>query len=166
MRIKKRWRRNNGVEGVMQSCLWGEGFSQTTATAFCPTIHQGIRGCMPTRHDDKYACQPSTVQFWQLGISTAQINFQSQTLRKDVKFTALDSQEALIFTGGRQKKIMTGSICHLTMIKTIFFPSRIFLSKCCDPLKSSFGQKVLTWKLKKEKKKFAVCFFTKNDWLL
>lgn len=147
----------------MQSCWWRERFSQTTATAFCPTIHQGVRGCMPTRHDDKYACQPSTVRFWQLGISTAQINFQSQTLRKDLKFTAPDSQEALIFTGGRQKEKSSRQAQFVILQRSKqFFPSRIFLSKCCDPLKSSIGQKVSAWKL--EKKKFAVCFFTKNDY--
>lgn len=165
MRIKKRWRRNNGVEGVMQSCLWGEGFSQTTATAFCPTIHQGIRGCMPTHHDDKYACQPSTVQFWQLGISTAQINFQSQTLRKDVKFTALDSQEALIFTGGRQKKIMTGSICHLTMIKTIFFSKQDIFVKVLRSPKIKFRAEGGNLKAEKGKKK--VCgLLLHKEWLL
>lgn len=148
----------------MQSCWWRERFSQTTATAFCPTIHQGVRGCMPTRHDDKYACQPSTVRFWQLGISTAQINFQSQTLRKDLKFTAPDSQEALIFTGGRQKKKSSRQAQFVILQRSKqFFPSRIFLSKCCDPLKSSIGQKVSTWKLEKKK----VCgLLLHKEWLL
>lgn len=49
---------------------------------------------------------------------------------------------------GKKKKLTTGSICHLTTIKTIFSEQDIFV-KVLRSL--SIGQKVSAWKLEKKK---------------
>lgn len=62
---------------------------------------------------------------------------------------------------GKKKKLTTGSICHLTTIKTIFSEQDIFVKVLRSP-KIRYRAEGVSLKAGK-KKKFAVCFFTKND---
>lgn len=64
---------------------------------------------------------------------------------------------------GKKKKLTTGSICHLTTIKTIFSEQDIFVKVLRSP-KIRYRAEGVSLKAGK-KKKFAVCFLHK-EWLL
>lgn len=90
---------------MMQSWCWwrgGEGMGgvpQTTAVAFCHTVGQGIPGCVATRHNDKSACQPNTVQQDSLEFELLRLTVKLRRSEEDMKLKS--HTEELIFVSGR-----------------------------------------------------------------
>lgn len=93
-------KRDDGEKGMMQSWFWWwGGVPQTTAVAFCHTVRQGIPGCIATRHNDKSACQPNTVQQDSLEFELPRLTIKLRRSEENMKLKI--HTEELIFVSGR-----------------------------------------------------------------